>query len=91
MMDVPAAPETSSCGLATCSSRQSSRRGVLSGDVDPAQGRGNAPGGPARAQPAGKTVARAVDLPTMPIPGGLRAGAIILVDPVCHYTSEPVT
>ena len=37
----------------------------------------------------GQTVARAVDLATMPI--YVRAGAIIPVDPVRQYTSEPVT
>jgi alpha-glucosidase (family GH31 glycosyl hydrolase) len=37
----------------------------------------------------GRTVARAVDLATMPIYA--RAGAIIPVDPVRQYTSEPVT
>jgi alpha-glucosidase/alpha-D-xyloside xylohydrolase len=36
----------------------------------------------------GQTVARAVDLATMPI--YVRAGAIIPVDPVRQYTSEPV-
>ena len=37
----------------------------------------------------GQSVARAVDLATMPI--YVRAGAIIPVDPVRQYTSEPVT
>jgi alpha-glucosidase (family GH31 glycosyl hydrolase) len=37
----------------------------------------------------GRTVTRAVDLATMPIYA--RAGAIIPVDPVRQYTSEPVT
>ena len=37
----------------------------------------------------GRTVAKAVDLATMPI--FVRAGAIVPVDPVRQYTSEPVT
>jgi alpha-glucosidase (family GH31 glycosyl hydrolase) len=37
----------------------------------------------------GQSVARAVDLATMPI--YVRAGAIVPVDPVRQYTSEPVT
>jgi len=37
----------------------------------------------------GRTVSRPVDLPTMPIYA--RAGAIIPVDPVRQYTTEPVT
>jgi alpha-glucosidase/alpha-D-xyloside xylohydrolase len=37
----------------------------------------------------GRTVTRAVDLATMPI--YVRAGAIIPVDPVRQYTSQPVT
>jgi alpha-glucosidase/alpha-D-xyloside xylohydrolase len=37
----------------------------------------------------GRTVSRAVDLATMPI--YVRAGAIVPVDPVRQYTSEPVT
>ena len=40
------------------------------------------------ARPAGRRVTRAVDLATMPI--YVRAGAIIPVDPVRQYTSEPV-
>ena len=41
------------------------------------------------ARPAARRVTRAVDLATMPI--YVRAGAIIPVDPVRQYTSEPVT
>jgi alpha-glucosidase (family GH31 glycosyl hydrolase) len=37
----------------------------------------------------GRTVARAVDLATMPI--YVRAGAIVPVDPIRQYTAEPVT
>jgi alpha-glucosidase/alpha-D-xyloside xylohydrolase len=37
----------------------------------------------------GQTVTRAVDLPTMPI--FVRAGAIVPVDPVRQYTSQPVS
>ena len=81
-------PATSTSGAAICSSRRSIAKGATQRDVYLPAGEWYDWWTSARTA-GGRVVTRPVDLATMPI--YVRAGAIVPVDPVRQYTSQPVT